>query len=162
MSPPLLISCLSMVVTMAANVHNVLLPFALPDTKSLRRAAANIIRDIQRDREETDQQTADNLGVSVGTIRNIRNEACDIGALTIARIGAVYGEEAVAPYEALYASGGNVAGEPMAALADAMAALARAKGPKGQMDALPAVKDCIEALNAWALSVERTRLRVVA
>lgn len=44
---------------------NVLLPFALPDTKSLRRAAANIIRDIQREHEETDQATADRLGVSI-------------------------------------------------------------------------------------------------
>jgi len=82
---------------------NVLLPFGLPDTKSLRRAAANILRDIQRDNEETDQCTADKLGVSVGTIRNIRNEMGDISSLTLAKIGRVYGEAALKPYEALYA-----------------------------------------------------------
>lgn len=141
---------------------NVLLPFALPDTKSLRRAAANIIRDIQREHEETDQATADRLGVSIGTIRNIRNEACDIGSLTIARIGAAYGVEAVAPYEALYAGAQCDCSEPMAITADALAALSRAKGPKGEMDALPAVKDCIEGLTAWVMSIERKRLRVVA
>lgn len=141
---------------------NVLLPFALPDTKSLRRAAANIVRDIQREHEETDQQTADRLGVSVGTIRNIRNEACDISSLTIARVGAAYGQDAVAPYEALYAHGGGECSEPMGLLADAMAVLARAKGPKGEFDALPVVKDAIEGLTAWALAVERKRLSIVA
>lgn len=141
---------------------NVLLPFALPDTKSLRRAAANIIRDIQREHEETDQQTADKIGVSVGTIRNIRNEASDISSLTIARIGAAYGQDAVAPYEALYATCGAECHEPIGLLADAMAVLSRAKGPKAEMDALPKVKDAIEGLTAWALDIERKRLRLVA
>jgi 3-hydroxyacyl-CoA dehydrogenase len=148
---------------MADHSNNVLLPFALPDTKSLRRAAANIVRDIQRDREETDQQTADNLGVSVGTIRNIRNEACDIGSLTMARIGARYGEDAVDPYHALYAHcRDDQGGEPLTLLADAMAALSRAKGPKARMDALPVVKDCIEGMTAWVMEIERQRLKVVA
>ncbi len=141
---------------------NVLLPLGLPDTKSLRRAAANIVRDIQREHEETDQATADRLGVSVGTIRNIRNEACDISSLTIARIGRVYGEEAVAPYEALYAHGHGECAEPLGLLADALGAISRAKGPKGEFDALPTVKDAIEGLQAWALSVERKRLRLVS
>ena len=147
---------------MADRSNNVLLPLALPDTKSLRRAAANIVRDIQREHEETDQQTADRLGVSVGTIRNIRNEACDIGALTMARIGAAYGEEAVAPYEALYAGGVHAFREPVGALADALSALAKAKGPKAELDALPTVKACIEALTDWTLEIERKRLRLVA
>lgn len=147
---------------MSDTERNVLLSFALPDTKSLRRAAANIIRDIQRDHEETDQTTADRIGVSVGTIRNIRNEASDISSLTVARIGAVYGVEAVAPYEALYAAASPECSEPLTALADAMAALSRAKGPKGEMDALPCVKDCIEALSAWIIQTERKRLRAVA
>ena len=141
---------------------NVLLPFALPDTKSLRRAAANIVRDIQREGEETDQQTADKLGVSVGTIRNIRNEACDISSLTMARIGAAYGEDAVAPYEALYAHGSGECSEPLGLLADAIAVMSRAKGPKAEFDALPAVKDAIEGLTAWALNIERKRLRIIA
>ncbi len=141
--------------------NNVLLPFAAPDTKSLRRAVAAIIRDIQHQHHETDQDTADKLGVSVGTIRNARNEAADLGALTIAKIGAIYGGEAVAPYTALWANDTQGAPEALPALADAMAALSRAKGPKGKMDALPAVKDCIEALGAFVTATERERLRLV-
>lgn len=142
--------------------NNVLLPFAAPDTKSLRRAVAAIIRDIQNQHHETDQDTADRLGVSVGTIRNARNEQTDLGALTIARIGAAYGAEAVAPYTALWAHETGNAAEAMPALADAMAALSRAKGAKGRFDALPMVKDCIEALNAFVAETERERLRVVS
>lgn len=142
--------------------RNVLLPLYLPDTKSLRRAAANIIRDIQRDHEETDQQTADNLGVSVGTIRNIRNEAADIGSLVLAKIGARYGEETLAPYHALYVGDPGDCAEPLSLMADAMAAIARAKGPKAEFDALPAVKDAVEALTAWTMTIERKRLRAVA
>ena len=37
-------------------------------------AVANIIRDIQRDAHETDQCTADRIGVSIGTVRNARDE----------------------------------------------------------------------------------------
>ena len=53
---------------------NVLLPFGLPDTKSLRRAAANILRDIQRDNEETDQCTdaADALSAWIGSVERQR------------------------------------------------------------------------------------------
>lgn len=144
--------------------RNVLLSLTLPDTKSLRRAAANILRDIQRDKEETDQQTADHLGVSVGTIRNIRNEQSDISSLTLARIGAVYGEESVAPYHALYAgrSDDNGRPEPIEPMALAMAALAAARGPKGEFDALPAVKEAVEALHGWVQATERKRLRVVS
>lgn len=144
------------------SLHNVLLPFGLPDTKSLRRAAANILRDIQREHEETDQMTADKLGVSVGTIGNIRNEKNDISSVTLARIGAIYGEEAILPYRALYAVDAAGNGQPMKPVALAMAALASANGPKAEMDALPAVKDAIEALTDWANSIERKRLRVVA
>jgi len=141
---------------------NVLLPFGLPDTKSLRRAAANIIRDIQREHEQTDQATADVLGVSVGTIRNIRNELSDIGSVTLARIAAAYGVEALAPFHALYAPAHADDGEPVALLSDALAAMVRAKGIKGELDALPALKACVEGLSAHILSVERKRLRVAA
>ncbi len=142
--------------------RNVLLPFGLPDTKSLRRAAANIVRDIQRENEETDQDTADKLGVSVGTIRNIRNEQSDIGSLTLARIAAAYGEESIAPYQALYAPNDRNDSEPVALLSDALAAMVRAKGLKGELDSLPALKACVEGLSAHILAVERKRLRVAA
>jgi transcriptional regulator with XRE-family HTH domain len=140
----------------------VLLPLMLPDTKSLRRAAANILRDIQREHEETDQATADRIGISVGTIRNIRNEQSDISSLTLARIGAAYGGDAIRPYEALYASGPAEGVPAIQLLADAIAAMTRANGPKGECDALPVIRDCIQGLEAWALMCERKRLRVVA
>lgn len=140
---------------------NVLLPFSLPDTKSLRRAAANILRDIQRDNEQTDQETADCLGVSVGTIRNVRNEQTDISSLLLARIGARFGEEAVRPYTALW-SHDRPSDEVIPALADAMAAISRAHGPKGEFDALPAVKAAISALAAFADKTETKRLRLVS
>jgi len=81
---------------------NVLLPMCLPTQKSLRAAIASIIREIQAQTRETDQDTADKLGCSVGTIRNARNETADLNAATIARIGAIYGGEHLDPYSALY------------------------------------------------------------
>jgi len=129
----------------------------------LRRAAANIVRDIQRDHEETDQQTADHLGVSAGTIRNIRNEATDIGALTLARIGAVYGMEATRPYLVLLDRFPSTSEEsPLPVLAEALAQLSRARGLKGELDALPALKDCLEAIQTFISSTERKRLRAVS
>lgn len=142
---------------------NVLLPLGLPDTKSLRRAAANILRDVQREHEHTDQQTADALGVSIGTIRNIRNEQSDISSLTLARVGAVYGKEAVRPYLALLdREPTDDTPAPLPALGDAVAALSRARGLKGELDALPAIKEAVEALNAFVSRTERKRLRVVS
>lgn len=148
---------------MTQRAVNILLPLPLPDTKSLRRAGAAIVRDIQAIHGETDQATADRLGVSRGTISNIRNETTDISALLIARVGHVYGEEAIAPYCALFTGGdGHDADKPTAELSDAVSALARAKGIKGELDALPMVKAAIEAAQAYVATVERKRLRVVA
>lgn len=145
------------------NRHNGLLPFAAPDTKSLRRAAANIIRDIQRDCEETDQMTADKLGVSKGTVANVRNENVDIGSLLLAKIAAAYGEEAIAPWKALYAPCGGEDVPDLVPIAAAMiAAVSSAKGPKGKLDALPLVKDLIEAAHAFVTSGEQMRLRAVS
>lgn len=91
-----------MVVLMSDPRNNVLLPLALPTQKALRAAVANVIRTVQAAHGETDEQTADALGVSVGTIRNARNEQTDLNAVTIARIGARYGRETLDPYAALY------------------------------------------------------------
>jgi hypothetical protein len=142
--------------------HNVLLPFALPDTAQLRKAVAHIIRDIQREYGETDQATADKLGVHANTIASARNERSDLGALTIARIGAAYGPDALSPYSALYgATAHGIAASdaaPLSILADTLAALHRATGPKQRLDALPIVKEAADALNAYALSLERFRI----
>jgi hypothetical protein len=157
---------------MASNAHNVLLPMRLPTQKTLRGAVAHIIRDVQRDHEETDQCTADRLGVSIGTIRNARNESADLNAVTIARIGAVYGAAYVDPYHRLYgatASPVDADGvDPLSDLARAVAMLCEMRSadsaggahetPKEQLDALPDMKRAHAALGAYIAGVEKLRL----
>lgn len=142
--------------------HDVLLPFPAPDTAALRKAVAAIIRDIQLKRGETDQKTADKLGIHKNTVAAARNELSDLGALTIARIGAIYGAEAVAPYNALYgATAHGVAASdaaPLSLMAEAMAALCNANGPKARLDTLPTLKSAAAALNAYVVSLERWRM----
>lgn len=82
--------------------NNVLLPISMPTQKDLRAAVARIIQTIQLEAGETDEETADHLAVSVGTIRNARNKLTDLNAATLARIGARYGEHQLNPYAALY------------------------------------------------------------
>lgn len=146
--------------------NNVLLPFMLPTQKQLRAAVAAIIRDIQRDHDETDQCTADRLGISIGTVRNARNETTDLSALTIAKIGAIYGKKAVGPYNALYdetlhASGGNE-DIPLQSLAKAIAVLSELQNGshKQRFDALPTLRTACTDLEGFIASIER--LRIVA
>lgn len=151
---------------------NVLLPLRLPTQKSLRSAVAHIIRDVQRDHGESDQCTADRLGVSIGTVRNARNESADLNAVTIARIGAVYGAHYVDPYHRLY---GSVAAPIEASAADPLPDMARAvamlcemrcprseggaiETPKEQLDALPDLKRTRAALDAYISRIEKLRL----
>ena len=152
--------------------NNVLLPCALPCTKSLRVAVAAIIRDIQRDQHETDQCTADRLGISVGTVRNARNETADLGALTIAKIGALYGAQSIDPYNALYGARAEAINfircDPLPDLARAIATICdmrRADSPGGsietpkeKLDALPELKAAGKALIAYIASIEAMRL----
>jgi len=152
--------------------NNVLLPMVLPTQSSLRGAVGNMIRDIQRDHSETDQDTADRLGVSKGTIVNARNGTTDLNALTIARVGAVYGAAYVDPYHRLY---GSVAAPVAASMADPLPDMARAvamlcemrcprgeggaiETPKEQLDALPDLKRTRAALDAYISRIERLRL----
>ena len=132
----------------------VMLPFAnLPTTDCVRGALANVIRDVQREHDLTDQQLADKIGVHVNTVARARNKA--------ARLGAMFGDEALRPYTALW-SHERHNGAVLPALADAMAALSRAAGPKGELDSLPAVKAAIEALSGFADRTEIKRLRLVS
>ena len=64
---------------------------------SYRRAVAAIVRSIQANKHESDQDTADRLGVSAATVGNARNEKGDLAPLTLLRIGAVYGLDAINP-----------------------------------------------------------------
>jgi transcriptional regulator with XRE-family HTH domain len=128
----------------------------------LRAAVARIIRDIQAQHHETDQDTADRLGISIGTVRNARNEDTDLNALTIARIGAVYGAQALSPYNSLYgAAAHGIASQdaaPLAELADALAALHRAETPRARFDSLPTLKAAAEAIAGYINSLERWRI----
>lgn len=146
---------------MATKPHNVLLPIAAPDTEALRKAVAAIICDVQRDHDLTDAQLADKLDVHKNTICNARNKSSDLGALTIAKIGAKFGVEYVAPYHALYgASAHGIAAQdaaPLTELADALAALTRSNGPKARMDSLPTLKTALEGLSAYVVSLEMWR-----
>lgn len=151
---------------------NVLLPMAMPTQSALRSAVGNMIRDIQRDHRETDQDTADRLGVSKGTIVNARNGTTDLNALTIARVGAVYGASYVNPYNALY---GATATPVQAETSDPLCHLARAvtricdmrcpdgpggavETPKELLDALPDMKRARAALDGLIARTEKLRL----
>ena len=140
----------------------VMLPFAnLPTTDCVRGALANVIRDVQREHDLTDQQLADKIGVHVNTVARARNKAATLDNVAVARLGAMFGDEALRPYTALW-SHERHNGAVLPALADAMAALSRAAGPKGELDSLPAVKAAIEALSGFADRTEIKRLRLVS
>lgn len=91
-----------------------------------------------------------------------RNKKNDMGALMIATIGSRFGAEAVAPYNALYgATAHGIAASdaaPLTEMADALAALMKAHGPKARLDTLPTLKTAAEALNGYILSLEKWRL----
>ena len=143
-------------------LDNVLLPFMAPNTKSLREAVRNIILDIQRETGESDHETAERLGISVGTLRNARDRKNDLGALTIARIGFEYGDGAIEPYRALYQHTAKQSNVPTGPVADALSHLVRALDHKGRLDSLPACKEAHEALGAYINSLECERLRLVS
>jgi len=161
---------------MANKPHNVLLPMSLPTQRTLRGAVANIIRDIQRDAGETDQDTADRIGISIGTIRNARNETTDLNALTIARIGAIYGAGYLDPYNALYgATARRVANDsidPLAHMAKAVSTICDMRNPashggalettKEQLDALPTLREARKALESYIAAIEGKRMGLVA
>lgn len=151
--------------------NNVLLPMALPTQKSLRAAVASIIRDIQAAVSETDQDTADRLGVSIGTVRNARNETADLNAATLARIGAIYGAAYLDPYHRLYGARAEslhpVLTDPLASLAAAVSSICRMRDPDGPggvsetpkelLDNLPTFKEAARDLTAYIARIERMR-----
>lgn len=157
---------------MADPATNVLLPLKLPTQKELRAAVANMIRDIQREHGETDQDTADRLGVSIGTVRNARNESADLNALTIARIGAVYGPHYVNPYNGLYGATATpvqkASDDPLCHLARAVSTICDMRCPDGpggavelpkeKLDALPALRAARASLDSYIAGIERLRL----
>lgn len=92
---------------MAIKPSNVLLPIGLPTRNELRCALATIVRSIQSAHHLTDEALSDVLGVSAGTIANVRNERTDLNQETIARIGKQFGPETLDPWSACF-GGRNV------------------------------------------------------
>jgi hypothetical protein len=149
--------------------NNVLLPIAFPTQKSLRAAVANIIRQVQAENKLTDDDFADAVACSVGTIRNARNEQADLNATTIARIGAKFGAEHIDPYSALWGAR-NVPLETqdtdalpsMSAAVHRLAVAQSPDSPGGRstthcelLDMLPDLREAQRAINALLVRAER-------
>lgn len=92
---------------MSDDRRNGLLPMPLPTRNELRSALAQIVRSVQAAHGLTDEGLADLLGVSDGTIRNVRNERTDLNQETIAKLGARFGPECLDPWSACF-GGRNV------------------------------------------------------
>ena len=149
--------------------NNVLLPLSMPTQSSLRRAVAGIIRSVQLDHTLTDEEMADEIGCSAGTIGNARNEKSDLNAATLARIGHRYGVERLDPYAALYGAR-NVPiqaedADALPSLAGAVHRLAVAQSPTSPggptlihtelLDMLPDLRAAQVAINALICRAER-------
>jgi len=146
-----------------------LLPMALPTQKLLRQAVAKIIRRVQLEHALTDDDLADAIGCSVGTVRNARNEQADLNAATIAKIGAKFGAETLDPYAALYGAR-NVPldakeADALPSLTGAVHRLAVAQSPSSKggaavlhdelLDMLPELREAQKAINALICRAER-------
>lgn len=66
-----------------------------------REAVATIVRRIQKAHGLSDSQLAERIGCSAGTVKNARNEASNLDAVTLANIEQVFGPGAIDPYLAL-------------------------------------------------------------
>lgn len=154
---------------MADQIKNVLLPIALPTQSSLRKAVAQIVRAVQHEHDLTDEDLADAIGVSAGTITNARNAKTDLNAATIAKIGHRYGAEILDPYAALYGAR-NVPleaqdGDALPTITGAVHRLAVAQSPsspngtaitpKELLDMLPDLKAAQRAINALVCQAEK-------
>ncbi|WHO39878.1 helix-turn-helix domain-containing protein [Sphingobium sp. AP49] len=66
-----------------------------------REAVATIVRRVQKRHGLSDSQLADRIGCSAGTVKNARNQASNLDAVTLASIEQVFGPGAIDPYLAL-------------------------------------------------------------
>lgn len=81
--------------------RNVLARRERPTTKSYRAAVKQIVLDLQSEFGLNDQELADRLGCSRGTIKNARAEAADLNGVTLANIEYEFGPAALDPFLAL-------------------------------------------------------------
>lgn len=149
--------------------NNVMLPMAMPTQKDLRAAISKVISRVQLDHELTDEELADALGISIGTVRNARNKTTDLNAKTIALLGAKYGAEVLDPYSALWGARNvplNVEDkDAMPSLSGAVHRLALAQSPDSPggsaithrelLDILPELLAAQAALTSLIVRAER-------
>ena len=99
----------------------------LPLTQtSMLASVASIICGVQSDEGETDQDMADRLGVSAGTVANARNRKGALSMLTVMKLGEVYGLDRLAPL--FHLIGGKVAPEEAVCTSDHDLPIGAARG----------------------------------
>ncbi|MES2782612.1 MAG: helix-turn-helix transcriptional regulator [Pseudomonadota bacterium] len=91
---------------MATNPRSVLNVNPAQETTLYRNAVAQILLDIQRERDLTLHEIAEAIGVSLGTISNAANKKGDLSVTYLKRLGECFGPEMLNPYAAL--SGGRM------------------------------------------------------
>lgn len=107
--------------------RNNVLPRSVTLTQSsMLGAISSIIAGIQADTDESDQDMADRLGCSSGTIGNARNRKAALGMLTVMKIGEVYGLHRLAPL--MHLIGGKVAPEAAVCTSDHDLPIGAARG----------------------------------
>lgn len=143
---------------MADPRQNVFAGMEAPSKKDCRAAIAKIIRNVQAEHDLDDEDLADAVGCSGPTIGNARKQLALLGADTVAKIGARFGEAAIQPYADLF---GGLLTPKAARDTDAVPALAGAthrlslvQTPKDRLDALPAAYAARDALNHWIAHAE--------
>lgn len=136
------------------------LPLLCPDTTSLRSAASAILADIHRETGDTYEQIGKRLDVHKNTVASWANQANDIGALNLAKLGAIYGKAYLRPYETLYEGAAEKCSDPLPALTRAVATICATHNgtPKQKLDSLPEVRAALAALSTYATEIERIRL----
>lgn len=93
---------------------------------SMLAAVSSIISGIKADTGETDQDMADRLGCSAGTIGNAGNRKAALSMLTVMKIGEVYGLHRLAPL--FHLIGGKLAPEDAVCTSDHDLPIGAARG----------------------------------
>lgn len=76
--------------------------FGKPKSRSYRAACKQIVLDVQARQRLSDQELADIIGCHKDTIQNVKEEACDLSAVTLLIIAYAFGEESIRPVRELY------------------------------------------------------------
>lgn len=106
---------------------NKVLPRSVTLTQSsMLSAVSSIIAGIQAETQQTDQDMADSLGCSAGTVANARNRKAAMGMFTVMKIGEVYGLDRLAPL--MHLIGGKVAPEAAVCTSDHDLPIGAARG----------------------------------